>query len=83
MLAKATGVIITTMKSDKELRMCNVCEWVRKLTEGPVGGCGDGIGGRTNAERCDFGRVEPCHAQPADGKEGVEYKEEDSLLFVR
>jgi hypothetical protein len=71
------------MKSGKEVRMCNVCHWVGKLTEGPVGGGGYGIGGRTNAERCDLCRVEPCHAQPADGEEGVEDKEEDSLKFVR
>jgi hypothetical protein len=71
------------MKSGKKVRMYDVCEWVGKLTEGPVGGGGDGIGGRTNAERCNFGGVEPCHAQPADGEEGVEDEEEDNLLFVR
>jgi hypothetical protein len=49
---------------------------------GLTGCSGNGVCGRANGEGGDFCRVQPCHAQPADGEEGVEYKEEDSLRML-
>ena len=44
--------------------------------EDPVRRRGQRVGGRTNAERDDLGRVKPGHAEPADGKDSVEDEEE-------
>ena len=44
--------------------------------EGPVGARGQRVGGRADAQRYDLGRVQPGHAEPADGEEGVEDEQE-------
>ena len=45
--------------------------------EGPVGGCAEGVGGRADPQGHDFGGIQPGHAEPADGEEGVVDEEEE------
>ena len=63
----------------------NVCKGGRRdhdnhEVEDPVRGCGDGVCGSSDIQRGDFGGVEPGHAEPTDGEEGVEHEEEHSLV---
>lgn len=55
--------------------------------ENPVCSGRDGISRCPDAEWCDLCRVEPGHAQPADGEERVEHKQEhrgsDASRLVR
>lgn len=44
--------------------------------EDPVGRRRQRVGGRPDPQRDDLGRVQPLHAQPADGEEGVEDEQE-------
>ncbi len=48
--------------------------------EDPVCGGGNCVCGRADGEGCDFGGIQPCHAEPADGEEGVEDEEENGLF---
>jgi hypothetical protein len=50
--------------------------------EGPVCGGGDCVCGCADGEGRDFCGVQPGHAEPANGEEGVEDEEENGLIIV-
>lgn len=51
--------------------------------ENPIAGGGQRVGGGADPQRHDLGRVQPGHAEPADGEEGVEDEEEDDARDAR
>jgi hypothetical protein len=44
----------------------------------PVRRCAEAVGRGADAKRHDLGRVQPSHAEPANGEEGVEDEEENN-----
>ena len=44
--------------------------------ESPIGARTQSVCGGSDSQRYDLSRIKPCHAQPTDGKEGIEQKQE-------
>lgn len=73
------GVIMTTYEGQSDIPMVpDHDERTYHEVPDPVGRRAEAVGRSTNAQGDDLGRVQPRHAEPSDGEEGVEYKEEDN-----